>query len=115
MHDHESMSSAMQTGLGVYYLLVMLMNVGFALYFYVNRRNTGQTLLWLGVALLFLVHALAYFGHWGWVLPPEFKDAVNGAMNAVTYFVLSVVALFLFLVFRSFLYDLAVARRLQLT
>jgi hypothetical protein len=109
MHDHDAFSGSMQTGLGVYYLLVMLMNVGFAAYYHYNRRDARQTGIWLVVALVFLVHGLAYLGHAGWVLPAGFKDAVNGAMNAVTYFVLSVVAFILFLRFRRFLTEPPVA------
>jgi len=108
MHDHE-MSTGIQIGLGVYYLLAMTMNVGFAAYYHYDRRNSRQTALWLAVALVFLVHAVAYFAGWGWVLPAAFTDAVNQVMNAVTYFVLSVVGFLLFLRFRRFLTEPPVA------
>jgi hypothetical protein len=100
MHDHETMSTAVQTGLGVYYLLVVAMNLGFAAYCHYSLKKPGQTALWLGVAFVFLMHSTAYFLGWGWALPSGIKDAINGVMNAVTYFVVSVAAFVLFLVFR---------------
>jgi hypothetical protein len=58
---HENLSPTIQTGIGVYYLLVVLLNLGFAAYWYYARRNLTQVAVWSAVAAVFLVHALAYF------------------------------------------------------
>jgi hypothetical protein len=115
MHNHE-LSSSLQTGLAVYYLLVVAMNVGFAAYYYYQRRDTTQPVIWLAVALLFLVHAVAYFAHLGWTLPQSWRDAStnmmrlwNGQLGPILYTTGSVVAFILFLRFRRFLTDPPVA------
>jgi hypothetical protein len=58
---HEYLTPSIQTGLSVYYVLVMLLNVGFAAYFFYQQRNRPQALLWSLVAGVFLIHAAAYF------------------------------------------------------
>jgi hypothetical protein len=109
MHDHSAaLSSGLQAGLAGYYLLVALLNVGFVAYWR-SRRNSAQVLIWSAVAALFLVHALAYAFGAGWVVPHGVRDFFNGLMNAVSYFVMSVVAFILFLRFRKFLTLPAVA------
>ena len=97
--DNHHLTSAidwLQIGLGIYYLLGMIMNLGFASY--QNRhRNRTQGRLWMFVACVFLFHALAYFFQAGWVLPDAIKNAVNAAMNPVSYFVLALSGLILVL------------------
>jgi hypothetical protein len=58
---HENLTPSIQIGLSVYYLLVVLLNVGFAAYFYYAVKNRSQALLWGAVAGVFLIHALVYF------------------------------------------------------
>ena len=58
---HENMTPSIQTGLVVYYLLVFLLNIGFAAYFLYRERNRSQAILWTVVAAVFLIHAAAYF------------------------------------------------------
>jgi hypothetical protein len=115
MHEHE-LSSSIQTGLGYYYLLVMAMNVGFAAYYYYDGRKTTQVNLWLGVALLFLLHAVIYFAQLGWTLPQAWRDAItrfmrlwNGQLGPILYTTTSLVAFILFLRFRRFLTEPPVA------
>ncbi len=91
----------MQTGLGVYYLLVAFLNVGFAASFL--RKNALQTIIWALVAGLFFVHAAANLLHFGWVLDASIKDAVDAVMNPVSYFVMAVSILGLGLYFRRIL------------
>ncbi len=57
---HTNLTPAIQTGIGVYYLLVVLLNVGFVAYWY-SKRNMAQVMIWSIVAAIFLVHAGAYF------------------------------------------------------
>jgi cytochrome b/b6/petD-like protein len=109
MHGHEVLSTGAQNGLAWYYFLAMLLNLGFAAHFYFARKNIQQTIVWIAVAGLFLVHALAYFGGAAWVFPHEIRDLVNNIMNPVSYFFLSVAGLFLFLYFRTALTNPIVA------
>jgi len=109
MDHHGSLTAGVQTGLGVYYFLVMLMNVGFALYYYFRLKSRTQTVLWLAVAGVFLVHAVAFLVHLGWPMPEGMKQAVNDLMNPVSYFVLAVAGLAVFLYWRRFLTEPGVA------
>src|SRR5947209_9316748 len=108
MHNNHSLSSSIQIGLGVYYLLCMIINLGFASY--QNRhRNRAQGRLWMLVACVFLFHALVYFFQAGWTLPDGVKNAVNAVMNPVSYFVLALVGLAAVLYFRKFFTEPTVA------
>jgi hypothetical protein len=109
MHHDEALSSGMQTGLGVYYLLVALMNVGFAAYNHYVTRDRTQVLLWCAVAGLFLIHSAAYFGGAAWVVPDGFKNFVNDIMNPVSYFLISVAGFAALLRFRKLLTEPIVA------
>lgn len=108
MHNHEHLSASLQVALGIFYLLVALMNVGFAYYFY-RRKDMPQTALWAAVTAVFLLHAAAYFAQLGWILPHGPRDFVNYIMGPVVYFVLSVTAFVLFLFFRQTLTSPSVA------
>ncbi len=99
MHNHESLTNSFQDGLGVFYLLVALMNLGFA-YPYYRSKDTRMAGIWAAVAGVFLLHAAAYFLHLGWMLPVGIQHLVNATMNAVSYFVISTIAFILILRFR---------------
>jgi hypothetical protein len=105
MHDNHVLSTSLQNGLAVYYLLVAAMNVGFAAYFYYTLKNVVQAAIWIGVAALFLLHSVAYFVHVGWIIPDMAQDSVNYVMNPVSYFIVACLALFLALYFRRFFTD----------
>jgi hypothetical protein len=111
MHNHaDTLSSGMQIGLAVFYLLVALMNVGFA-YPYYRRKDMRMAGIWAAVAGLFLLHAVLYFlpvgGHL--ILPEFVRNVVDKLMNAVSYFVISVVAFILLLRFRKYVTEPLVA------
>jgi hypothetical protein len=103
MDHHEPLASSLQIALGAYYLLVVLMNVGFAAYQHYVRKDKGQAVLWTGVAVLFLIHSFAYSLQLDWQLSEGIKKAINRGMGPVTYFVGSVLGFVLFLRFRRFL------------
>src|SRR5882724_4874534 len=109
MHDHHTLTTSLQNGLGFYYLLVAAMNLGFAAYFWSALKNIAQAVLWLAVAALFLLHAVAYFAHLGWVIPEVVQESVNYVMNPVSYFVVACAFLFVLLFFRKFFTDPIVA------
>jgi hypothetical protein len=110
MHDSIALTDSIQTGLGVYYLLVMLLNLGFAAYyFYGPRRNLTQVALWTLVAGVFLIHGAVYLMHQGWTVPQALRDTVDAVMNPVSYFFLAVVGFIVFLRWRRFFTEPAVA------
>ncbi|MCI0683617.1 MAG: hypothetical protein L0Y71_16045 [Gemmataceae bacterium] len=108
MHEGH-LSDSMQTGLGVYYFLVALMNLGFAAYFHYHKNDRNQALIWSAVAALFAGHGLAYLAHRGWILPEGFKNSVNYVMGPTTYFVAAVAGLAAFLYWRRFFTEPVVA------
>ncbi|MCS6852454.1 MAG: hypothetical protein NZ700_14925 [Gemmataceae bacterium] len=108
-HGTHVLSGSAQTGLGVYYVLVFLLNLGFAAYHYYKRRDSFQTFVWTAVSLVFLFHAGAYLLHRGWVIPEEVRDLVDGLMGPVTYFTGSVIGFALLLYYRRFFTEPVVA------
>src|SRR5262245_59663541 len=95
------LSSEIQNGLAIYYVLVALLNLGFAAYCF----RTTQTLagvVWAAVTLLCLVHAGAYFAQRDWVLPAPFRNAIDFLMGPVVYTSLSIVLFVVMLVARKF-------------
>lgn len=106
--NHHHLSDAMQIGLGVFYLLCAIMNLGFAAYWN-GVRNRTQATIWTVVAAVFLVHAAAYFMHLSWTLPESIKDIVNYAMGPTTYFVAATLGLAAFLIWRRFFTEPVVA------
>jgi hypothetical protein len=97
MHGSHDLPASTQTGLAVFYAMVVLLNVGFAFYQYRVRRNFGQAVLWSIVALVFLIHTAAYALHAGWTMPQGIKSTIDLFMNPVTYFVGSTIAFLAFL------------------
>jgi len=61
MPGSESMTAAIPLGVGFYFLLVVLLDVGFVASQWYGRRNRTLTLVWGVVAAVFLVHAIAFF------------------------------------------------------
>jgi Cytochrome b(C-terminal)/b6/petD len=95
-------SESLQNGLGVYYLLVALMNLGFALYFFLGAKRPVAGVLWGAVTVLFLVLAAAYLTHHGPVIPKVVTERVDFLMGPVVYTSLSIAGFILLLVFRRF-------------
>jgi hypothetical protein len=116
MNGSEELASSVQTGLGVYYVLVALMNLGFAYYQYRARKDVAQTAIWSAVTGLFLIHAIAYFARLDWMLPAGWRDittnimgAMGGQLGPILYTALSIIAFVLFLYFRRTLTEPSVA------
>jgi hypothetical protein len=116
MFESENLTASLQNGLGIYYLIVVLLNFGFAAYqFYVPRdRRLGMAGVVLGVVAL--VHMLAYFAHLNWELPPSFRafttslmGAYGGQAGPILYTALSVLGFVFFLVYRKFLTEPLIA------
>lgn len=109
IYEHVHLDIGTQTGLGYFYVLVALMNLGFAAYWYYSQRDRKQTFIWTTVAGVFLIHAAFYLLHHGWVLPVFIRNAVDGFIGPVTYFSMSVIAFAIFVYFRGFLTQPVVA------
>jgi hypothetical protein len=116
MHDNGHLAASVQTGLGIYYLLVVLLNVGFAAYYYYARKNLMQTAIWGIVAGVFLVHAALYLLGQGPTLSPAFREFTTEAMGGyggqagpIMYFVGSLALFVAFIKFRKFFTDPPVA------
>src|ERR1700730_8279094 len=109
MHGTENLTGSIEIGLAVYYLLVVLLNLGYAAYWFFSARNRFQALLWTVVAVVFLIHSLAYFGHQHWVLSQGLRDsstklmgAMGGQLGPILYSTVSVIGFILLVRFRRF-------------
>ena len=122
MHDDargfESVAewNTVQTGLGVFYILVVLMNFGFAIFQDRLRKDRRAGLFGLVWGVIFLVQALPYLVQHGWQLDSGLRRATTGLMLAyggqagpILYSTASVIAFALFLYYRDFLTRPAVA------
>lgn len=100
MHDSH-LSSSLQNGLGVYYLILVVMNIAFANYMSKTAKDRRQAGFWMLVAGVFFIHAAANFMHLGWTLSGTIKHAVDAVMNPVSYFCMAVAGLSAFLFWRK--------------
>ncbi len=102
---NNTLSGPLQNGLAAFYLICALLNGGFAWYW--ARRNAPvKMLVWGAVMMLFLVHAVAYVAHAGWMLPFNIREKIDsvlsGNQGAVVYVCASFVAFAVMLTFRRF-------------
>src|SRR6516165_2498599 len=109
MPNHEHLSSAMQTGLGIYYFLVFLLNLGFAVWWYSGRKNSTQGSLWAVVSCVFLFHSFLFLIQAGPTLPVSIRNLVNAVMGPTTYFIAACIGFWAMLQFRRFFSDPVVA------
>jgi len=99
----ESLAPSTQNGLGVYYLLVALLNLGFAAYYFRSAKKPLEAMLWTAVAGLFLVHAFANFLHLRWILSEGIRDWVDWAVKAESFFSAAAIGFIALLAFRRYL------------
>jgi hypothetical protein len=109
MHNHDALTGAMQTGLGVFYFLVFLMNLGFAAYWYYDRRDVKQASFWSVVSGVFAFHAFLYIFHIGPTLPLFLRHTADALMGPVSYFVGACIGFWAVLQFRRVFTEPAVA------
>jgi hypothetical protein len=87
----------------------VIFNLAYAFYHFYVGKNRPQAAVWGLVAAIFLIHSAAYFGQLGWTLPQGIKNAVDGFIGPVTYFVGATLAFVLFICFRKFFTEPVVA------
>ncbi len=97
-----TLDKGLQNGLAFFYLLVALLNFGFAAYSMVGAKRRIAGFLWAGVGVLFLLHTVGYFSHQGWMLSAALREFIDGLTGPVTYTMVSIVAFALLLYFRKF-------------
>ncbi len=102
------LDESLQNALAVFYLLVALFNLGFALYYY-RARRMNAALAWALVAVLFLIHMGAYLAHGDWVMPAQLRTFIDYLMGPVVYTTLSIILFAVLLIFRRFFVQPAVA------
>jgi hypothetical protein len=111
MHGSGTLTSGTMAGLAVFYLIVVVLNLGYAAYqFYVNR-DRKQTVIWSTVAGIFLIHAALYLAGAKWmILPAAFRSfttsvmgALNGQAGPILYSTVSVLAFAALLYWRKYL------------
>jgi hypothetical protein len=98
---HQPLDDSLQNALAVFYLLVALLNLGFAAYYY-RARRARAALGWSAVAAVFLVHTAIYLAHLGPVMPAWMREFIDKLMGPVVYTTLSVVGFAVLLVWRRF-------------
>src|SRR5262245_23239483 len=102
------LDSSLQTGLAVYYLLCVLLNLGFAAYYarYAEPRNPRAALIWSVVAGVFFLHSLAYAFGAAWTIPYWVTEPIDlvfsGNQGATVYVILSMVAFVVLIYWRRF-------------
>jgi hypothetical protein len=116
MHGSHELAPSLQNGLAVFYLLVVILNLGFAVYQFYVKRDQRLGLVGAVFGILFLIHAVAYLIHAGWSLPEGFRSfttdlmgAYGGQAGPILYTVLSVAGFVALLYWRRFLTEPSIA------
>ena len=110
MHGSATLSHSTAFSLAVFYLLVVVLNIGYAAYLLYVNRDRKQAAIWGAVAGVFLIHAALYLSPARPVLPASVGEtttrimgAWNGQAGPILYTVLSVLAFAALLYYRKFL------------
>src|SRR6266404_2173105 len=94
------MSQTFATGLAVFFLLGMLLNLGFAYYYLKAEKNSTAGLGWGLVAFAYLVQAVLFLVNPNVGMPHGLREGIDALMGPVTYTTLSIVAFCVFIYFR---------------
>ena len=99
MHGSGTLSHYTAFSLAVFYLLVVILNIGYAAYLLYVNRDRKQAAIWGAVSGVFLIHAALYLSPTRPVLPAGFREtttrimgAMHGQAGPILYTVMSVLA-----------------------
>src|SRR5262249_27261050 len=99
MHGSASLSHSTALSLAIFYLLVVVLNIGYAAYLLYVNRDRKQAAIWGAVAGVFLIHAALYLSSVRPMLPAGFREtttrimgAMHGQAGPILYTVMSVLA-----------------------
>jgi hypothetical protein len=116
MHGSFDLAPSLQIGLAVFYLLVVILNLGLAVYQFSLKKDLRLAIAGIAFGALFLIHAGAYFLQLGWTLPAGFRvfttdlmGAYGGQAGPILYTVLSVAGFASLLYFRRFVTEPLIA------
>lgn len=102
MHGHsDHLSTGLQVGLGMFYFLCLVLNLGMAYYCWI-KKNDRHAYIWAGVGGAFLILSLVNFLHLNFRIPHAVTAGVNWAMNPVSYFIIFTAIFIAGLYFRKF-------------
>ncbi len=102
MHHGTEVSPGVATGIGVYFALLCLLNVGAAWYVSSRSQRKPLVVLWGLVALGYLFCSVMAVNGNPVLLPEGFKQAVNGVAGPVTFTFGSLGFFVVFLILRRF-------------
>jgi hypothetical protein len=108
MWHNQATWEQLQTGLGWFYTLCLLLHLGF-LWKHFNKLSGPAAALWGILGAAYMVLAFANFGHLGLAMPQNIKDFIDWLMGPVIYTTLSVVGFAAFLYWRKTLTEPSVA------
>src|SRR6516165_7595583 len=110
MHGSGQLTHGTMFGLAVFYLIVVVLNLGYAAYQYYVNGDRKQTAIWSTVAGIFLIHAALYLARVPMALPQGFRGfttsvmgALHGQAGPILYSTVSVLAFAALLYWRKFL------------
>jgi hypothetical protein len=109
MYGAEGLTQSLKHSLGIYYLLLVVLNLGFAIYQRRVRKDSQLAVVGAIFGLLTLIHAGAYLAGANWVMSAGFRawttdlmGALGGQAGPILYTVLSVAGFVAFLYYRKF-------------
>src|SRR5262249_61086288 len=94
------MSQTFATGLAVFFLLGMLLNLGLAYYYLKAEKNSIAGLVWGLVTVLYLAQAILFVVNPNVGMPHGLREGIDALMGPVTYTTLSIVAFCALIYFR---------------
>jgi hypothetical protein len=110
MHGSQTLTHSTAFSLAVFYLLVVVLNLGYAAYQLWVNRDRKQAAIWGLVAGVFLIHAALFLSPARPMLPQGFRDtttrimgAMHGQAGPILYTLVSVTVFVALLVWRKFL------------
>lgn len=94
------LDAATSSGLGLYFLVLGLMNAYYAFRLFRVEKRPIRGGIWVFLCIILFGSSIEFYQGHGLVIPQGFRDAMDGFMGPVTYFMISVAAFVALIVFR---------------